>query len=44
MFPNAAKNRLEHGSHVPLMCLHNTPAGEVKSQSQVEIQVIGGMI
>ena len=27
---------------VPLMCLHNSPAGEVKSQSQISIQLPGG--
>ena len=34
--------KLEHSSKVPLMCLHNSPAGEVKSQSQIDIEVQGG--
>ncbi|KAI0229455.1 hypothetical protein LSAT2_020126 [Lamellibrachia satsuma] len=44
MTPDAAHIvvQLERSQHVPLMCLHNSPAGEVKSQSQIEIQVLGG--
>ncbi|XP_064601514.1 protein qui-1-like [Liolophura sinensis] len=34
---------LSNNCHVPLMCLHNTPAAEVKSQSQVSIQMVNSL-
>ena len=34
--------RLEDSNKLPLLCLHNSPAGEVKSQSQIDIEVQGG--
>ncbi len=36
--------RLQSSEHLPLMCFHNTPAGEVKSQSQISIELPGGEI
>jgi len=27
---------------LPILCLHNSPAGEIKSQSQINIQLSGG--
>ena len=36
--------RLESSEHLPLMCFHNTPAGEVKSQSQISIELPGGEV
>lgn len=34
--------KLENSKFVPLMCLHNSPAGEIKSQSQIDIEMRGG--
>ena len=34
--------QLEHSYRVPLMCLHNSPAAEVKSHSQIDIHVPRG--
>ena len=42
--PNAAHIvvKLSNSCHVPLMCLHNTPAGELKANSQISMSLSGG--
>ena len=34
--------RLQEGGCAPLLCLHNSPAADIKSQSQVDIDIREG--